>query len=333
MQVQPNSASSHVAGAIRQAASSTGASFGYLLATAQIESNFNPSAQAATSSAQGLYQFIDQTWLATMKEAGPSLGLGQFSSSISRAADGRYQVADAHARDAIMSLRGNARVSAMMAGAYAKNNAAALTDGLGRAPSEGELYIAHFLGADGAAKLIGAALNQPNDKAANLFPAAANSNKPIFFDKSGHARSALDVYRVLTNRYEAARANNAAPVVAEVSGPLRGALPPDTPPRGPDVATAVARIPDVTRIPDTAGVAKAYAEAGRQVLAYAAPQQPAAPRAAEPIFQSMFSDGPRQGVTPMVRGLWTTPTAADTGSRPVNLFSDIEPSPRKKSGS
>jgi len=97
MLVQPNSAPPQVAGAIRQAASSTGASFGYLLATAQIESNFNPQAQASTSSAQGLFQFIDQTWLATMKEAGPKLGLGNFAANISRQADGRYEVPDPHA--------------------------------------------------------------------------------------------------------------------------------------------------------------------------------------------------------------------------------------------
>src|SRR5579885_3730601 len=67
-------AGSPVAGAIRDAARSTGASFEYLLTTAQIESNLNPAAQATTSSARGLYQFIDQTWLATMKQAGPALG-------------------------------------------------------------------------------------------------------------------------------------------------------------------------------------------------------------------------------------------------------------------
>src|SRR4051794_14522928 len=264
MLVQPNNASAQVAGAIRQAANSTGASFDYLLATAQIESNFNPSAQASTSSAQGLYQFIDQTWLATMKEAGPKLGFGNFAANISRTADGRYEVADSAARNAIMSLRSNAKVSAMMAGAYAKNNAAQLTDGLGRAPSEGELYIAHFLGSDGAAKLIGAALNQPNYKAASIFPQAAAANRPIFFDRSGQARSALEVYRVLTGRYETARAvHSEAPVVAEVSGPLRGTLPPDSPPsRAPDVATAI------SRIPDTAGVAKAYSEANSRTMAY-----------------------------------------------------------------
>jgi len=65
-----------VAGAIKQAAVSTGASFEYLLATAKMESNFNPRATATTSSARGLYQFIDQTWLGTVKEAGAQLGYG-----------------------------------------------------------------------------------------------------------------------------------------------------------------------------------------------------------------------------------------------------------------
>ena len=60
MLVQPSSGASQVTGAIRQAATSTGTSFGYLLATAQIESNLNPSAKASTSSAQGLFQFTDQ---------------------------------------------------------------------------------------------------------------------------------------------------------------------------------------------------------------------------------------------------------------------------------
>ncbi len=59
-----NGAASPIDGAIRDAARTTGASFEYLLTTAQIESNLNPAAQAATSSASGLYQFIDQTWLA-----------------------------------------------------------------------------------------------------------------------------------------------------------------------------------------------------------------------------------------------------------------------------
>jgi len=68
-----------IASSVKQAASSTGASFEYLLATAKMESNFNPKAAASTSSARGLYQFIDQTWLGTVKEAGAQLGYGKYA--------------------------------------------------------------------------------------------------------------------------------------------------------------------------------------------------------------------------------------------------------------
>jgi hypothetical protein len=307
MLVQPHSASPQVAGAIRQAASSTGASFDYLLATAQIESNFNPAAQATTSSAKGLYQFIDQTWLATLKGAGHSIGLGHLAGAVTRMDDGRYEVADPAARKAIMDLRGDARVSAMMAGAYARSNAAQLRDGIGRPPTEGELYIAHFLGADGAAKLIGAAASQPTTRGADMFPVAASANRSVFFDRAGNARTVLGVYRELTGRYEAARANIGAEVAA---APLRGALPSDGPSgRGPDVATAV------SRIADTAGVANAFAAAQPSVFAPTA--------GSGPVFQSMFSDNIRHGVAPMVRTLWSQPgDAAAQGARPLNLFTD-----------
>ena len=77
MAVNPAAASAapQITGTIRQAAQSTGISFEYLLTTAKIESNFNPSAQASTSSAKGLYQFIDQTWLGTISRMEQRLGL------------------------------------------------------------------------------------------------------------------------------------------------------------------------------------------------------------------------------------------------------------------
>lgn len=87
-------AASQIASAISRAARANSASFEYLLPTAQIESNLNPKAQAPTSSAKGLYQFIDQTWLGTLKRAGPSLGLGKYSDAIIDMPDGRYAVPD-----------------------------------------------------------------------------------------------------------------------------------------------------------------------------------------------------------------------------------------------
>src|SRR5205085_1187563 len=84
-----------IAGSIKQAASTTGASFEYLLATAKMESNFNPKAAASTSSARGLFQFIDQTWLGTVKEAGSQLGYGKYADAISKDSErGRGQPLD-----------------------------------------------------------------------------------------------------------------------------------------------------------------------------------------------------------------------------------------------
>src|SRR5487761_230324 len=94
-----------VAGAIKQAANTSGASFQYLLATAKMESDFNPTAGASTSSAHGLFQFIDQTWLATVKVAGAQLGNGSYTNMISISSDGSYSVSDPDAQKAIMKLR------------------------------------------------------------------------------------------------------------------------------------------------------------------------------------------------------------------------------------
>src|ERR1700720_593324 len=94
-----------IAGAIKQAASTSGASFEYLLTTAKMESDFNPTAGASTSSAQGLFQFIDQTWLGTVKEAGAQLGYGKYADAIARSSDGSYSVSDPTARRAILRLR------------------------------------------------------------------------------------------------------------------------------------------------------------------------------------------------------------------------------------
>jgi hypothetical protein len=301
-----NGAASPIAGAIKEAARTTGASFEYLLTTAQIESNLNPAAQAATSSAGGLYQFIDQTWLATMKQAGPALGLGNFAAAIAQTPDGQYVVPDPAARATIMRLRSDPTVSAAMAGVYTRSNQAKLTAAIGRAPSEGELYIAHFLGPDGAAKLISTAASQPQASAAAIFPAAAAANRPIFYDRFGHALGTGAVYRKLTGRYEVARALAFAP------------RPPAT-------------VPDA---PDTAGVTQAYAEVRMSAPPPAQVDQPAP--AGKPFFQTMFTDVPRHGVSQAVNSLWA-PARAEP--QPVNqpsglydLFKDVPPPLRRSQG-
>src|ERR1700674_5489753 len=193
-----------IAGAIKQSATTPGATFEYLLTTAKMESNFDPKASASTSSARGLFQFIDQTWLGTVKEAGSQLGYGQYADAISKSSSGSYSVSDPTARRAILKLRDDPAAAPSMAAVLTQSNSFKLTGIIGRRPNDSELYMAHFMGVGGAAKLISNAEDNPQASGARLFPNAAAANRSIFFDRSGRARSVSEVYSVLTSRYAGA---------------------------------------------------------------------------------------------------------------------------------
>lgn len=204
-----------VVAAIREGAESSGVGFDYLLATAKRESSLDPSAKASTSSATGLYQFIEQTWLGTMKNAGAKLGLSTYADAITARSDGTYTVNDATSRKAILDLRRDPRVAAAMAGALTQRNREALTGSLGREPTSGDLYAAHVLGAKGATTLIGSAQTTPARAAALDLPEAAAANRSLFYDKTGRARGSAELYAALS----LSTADGRAPVAATSSLP------------------------------------------------------------------------------------------------------------------
>ena len=202
-----------VMSALATASQRTGIGFDYLLKTAARESAFNPAAKARSSSATGLFQFIDSTWLGVVRENGERFGLDAEAAAIEPAGRGKFRVSDPEMRSHIMGLRKDPEVSALMAGAFTEDNADYLRNAIGRDPSEGELYIAHFLGAGGAARMIELAETSPDEKAASHFPAAARANRSIFY-KRGAARSVSDVYDNLVAKHE----HTATPTVAPYAG-------------------------------------------------------------------------------------------------------------------
>jgi len=211
--ITPADAAGGVAAALRKAAQATGASFDYLLQTAKRESSLDPTAKAPTSSARGLFQFIDQTWLQVLKEDGPSLGFASEAADVSRTSSGRYVVTDPARRAELLALRDDPTASALLAGAFTRRNAQALGSALGRSATPGELYAAHFLGAQGAIQLVSLATNAPTASAADAFPAQASANRAIFFDK-GRPRTASEVYARITAAHD--EIPNAAPARATV---------------------------------------------------------------------------------------------------------------------
>lgn len=180
---------SRVTQAIATASASTGVNFSYLMGQAQIESAMNPNAQASTSSATGLYQFVDQSWLAVLNQHGADHGLSWAANAIQRSASGRYYVADPAQRQQILNLRNQPETASVMAAEMASDNRDYLAQQTGRQPQPVDLYLAHFLGAGGAAKFLNNMGSQPNMAAASLFPAAARANASVFYDQQGNARS------------------------------------------------------------------------------------------------------------------------------------------------
>jgi hypothetical protein len=309
-----------IAGSIKQAASSTGASFEYLLATAKMESNFNPRAAASTSSARGLYQFIDQTWLGTVKEAGAQLGYGKYAEAITKNPSGSYSVSDSTARAAIMKLRDDPDAASAMAAVLTQSNSFKLTGKIGRRPTDAELYIAHFMGVGGAAKLISNAEDNPQASAALMFPNAAAANQPIFYDRGGRARSVSEVYSVLSSRFiNAANSQSTRTALAAVG---------DVPRRVTVAGSApIDNAAYLSSFPDSRAVTPVTATSQTDLKA--------ASSQSDPIFRSLFQAGDRtQPISPAVQELWgssssLTSVASLSGQTPevrppgrLDLFSD-----------
>jgi hypothetical protein len=245
----------------------------------------------------------------------------------------------------IMELRKDPTASAVMGAAFANENAKTLTDRLGRKPTDGELYIAHFLGASGAVRLISAAQTQPNTSGASLFPKAAAANGPVFYDRNtGAARSVSDVYKFLVSKHDGAAARLAA-TPGTVAPPITAStfVPRPSSPIPTTRAPVPAAPPLVTASANTTVPATSYVEI----------TTPIAQRAVGPIFHGLYNDGNRGAVAPVVRQLWgvrhgmptettttVTPTAPTTNATttgtptetparpPLSLFQFLRPDPR-----
>lgn len=217
-----------VSGALKKASEQTGVGFDYLYRVAMRESSLNPSAKAKTSSAAGLFQFIEQTWLSAVKKYGAAHGLGAYAADIETGQNGKLVIADPARRKEILDLRLDPEKAAALAGELARENRGLLETSLGRAVDAAELYAAHFLGPNGAKKLLSA---KAGDSAASLLPAAAEANRHVFYDGE-RARSVSEVVdsfrRTIGDAQEAITAigdrieKSLSPLLRETAGAFLG---------------------------------------------------------------------------------------------------------------
>ncbi len=180
---------------ILRAASETGVDPVYLMALADKESSFLPEAKAATSSAEGLFQFLNQTWLELVRDFGPRHGLAAESTAI-EARGGQLSIADAEVRERVLALRRDPYTAAVMAGEMMKRDRARVEQRLGRELKRSECYLAHFFGAASAGRFMALADGKPKQSAAAAFRSAAQANRSLFFARNGKKLRGLTVAEV-----------------------------------------------------------------------------------------------------------------------------------------
>ena len=200
-----------IVAAIRLSSVRTGVNFPYLMKLAATESNFEPASESATSSATGLYQFTHDTWLKVLKTHGAKYGLvADYATNIeykvTRSGYQRPIVRDQSIYQHLLALRKNPRLSAMMAAETVHDNQQKLTHSFDREPTETDLYLTHFLGADDAITFLQSLEHSPGKLAVELFPEAASSNQDIFHpEDTSKPRTVDDVYALFEEKFRSSR--------------------------------------------------------------------------------------------------------------------------------
>ncbi len=180
---------------ILKASTETGVDPVYMMALADKESSFSTTVKAATSSAEGLFQFLSATWLELIRTYGARYGLETEANAITGRGSA-ITIQDDATRSRVLRLRQDPYVAALMAGELIKRDRARIEQRIGRELKTSELYLAHFLGTSSAGKFLALNSDNPDKVAKQAFRAAARANRSLFTEKAGKHRRSLTVAEV-----------------------------------------------------------------------------------------------------------------------------------------
>lgn len=180
--------------AITNAAQRFGVSPAYLAATAKREYgvflqgdpdaiDYGQGNIGNNSSATGVMQFIDGTWLGVVRDP-------RFQAAMGLDITGKSE-------EELLAMRGDPDM-AMMGGAFfTANNARLARAALGREPTDADLYIMHFMGEGGGPRLFRLMQSNPEVSGAHLFPEQAAANRSVYYNRDGSERTVREVYNEL----------------------------------------------------------------------------------------------------------------------------------------
>jgi hypothetical protein len=221
---------------IKARAEAAGGDAGFLQALARVESSLQPDLRARTSTATGLFQFIEATWLDLLHRHGAKHGLepeGLAGIDPGRRGSAKYRFTSAELRQQALDLRFDPSASAAMAAEYVRENGSMLSGLLARAPRATDLYLAHFLGPADARRFLRELEHSPGTKASALFPAAAAANQGVFFARDGAPRSIEAIYEYFSARFPERQASAAEPPPAPAPADVLDAAPSSPQTRAP----------------------------------------------------------------------------------------------------
>lgn len=175
-----------VLASIEQASAKTGVDFSYLVQQAAAESDFRADVKAKTSSASGLFQFIESTWMNMVERYGDKHGLET----------------EGKTRAEVLALRNDPEAASVMAAEFASENERFLRQHYDGEIGATELYFAHFLGAGNAAAFLNARDENGMKDAAQIFPSAANVNQSVFYHADGRSKSLDEVYAYFDQKFQ-----------------------------------------------------------------------------------------------------------------------------------
>lgn len=175
-----NSGAEAIIPLLLEVAKMTGVDPKVLINMCAIESKFDPQARPFNprtgkylSSAVGLMQFLKNTWAEQLRAHGAKYGI------------------------ALGTPPTDARANALMGAEYIKSNMKYLKNHVKRDLTATDIYLAHFLGPEGAAKF----LKIDKDTPAEMFmPEEAKANPGVFRDKSDRSRTASEIYNHFTKK-------------------------------------------------------------------------------------------------------------------------------------
>lgn len=137
-----------------------------LLAIGNIESGLDPLAKASTSSAAGLFQFIDSTWLNLLLKYGP-----KWKTTVT-----------GWNKEMIKNLKFDPVVSTLMMGELVHENKVYLATKMpGYEPTNSMLYLAHFFGPSAALRFLTYLKASPDSPACDMFKSEAKANPSVFY--------------------------------------------------------------------------------------------------------------------------------------------------------